>query len=337
MHCATSEAFYFWTDSNECSSSQINRSHIAETSFHSYCRHSLSFKSHTSSFFNCQIVEFIFTICTQENISRHCAISITSTSKSLVIVATTSFCFKKFISPVIAIIQHARTDLHCFIIDLCIARAIHLRQSCLNSIQQCSWNIYWNFGSTCETLWRISKNFWRSCIINHTIFISSRDCQRVSIDCTYQNDFSCSCFSFIIQLFDCCNHSSREQFSFSICDCNTCCRTWKIRCDMWEYHIVCRHCSSVQIIHCKPRFIWVETICSHYSVLQVSKEIGSSDTHWRHQFASVNSRWSNSYHQIVGAFTFVGSSLYKRTLHHWSWFHRLSTHCRAVMNHHHLQ
>lgn len=318
---------------------------IDEFVSHSYIRHSLSFKSHSISFFNCQIAELIYSIRTKKIVSAfiscfiiHNKVSIASISENT---TSVSAIWSKFViqfsSPEITTAIKFIRQLYWLIIHRSVARAIHLRQSCLNSIQQCSWNIYWNFCSTCETLWRISKNFWRSCIINHTIFISSRDCQRVSIDCTYQNNFSCSCFSFSIQLFDCCNHSSREQFSFSICDCNTCRRTWKIRCDMWKYHIVCRHCSSVQIIHCKPRFIWVETICSHYSVLQVSKEIGSSDTHWRHQFASVNSRWSNSYHQIVGAFTFVGSSLYKQTLHHCNWFHKLSTHCRAVMNHHHLQ
>ncbi len=294
----------------------------------------MSFKSHTSSFFNCQIVEFIFTICTQENISRHCAISITSTSKSFVIVATTSFCFQKFISSVITIVQNAIAHIDCVIINLCVARFVYLIQSCLNSIQQRFWNIYWNSCSTCEWLWCVSHLFRWRCIIHHTFFISSRQSQCVCADSRNQNNFSCSCFSFIIQLFDCCNHSSLKQRSFSTCDCNTCRRTWKICCDMWKYHIVCRHCSRVQIIHCKPDCVWVQTIWSHYECLQVYKEIGLSETHWTHQLLSVNSRWSNSYHQIIGASTSVGASKYRRTLHHCKEFQRLSTHCRHVMNHH---
>jgi len=327
------------------SSSHINRSVIDETVSHSYHWDSLFFKSDCISFFDCQIVELIDSICTKiiESAFVSCfwidyQISIASISKYAVSISTI-FCkfIIKFCSPVITTRIKAIRHIKCIVQNLRIARTIHLTQSCLNSIQQSFWNIYWNSCSTCEWLWCVSHLFRRSSIIHHTFFISSRQSQCVCADSRNQNNFSCSCFSFCIQLFDCCDHSLREQRSFSTLDCNTCCTARQIWCKFWKNYIVCRHCSRVQIIHCKPDCVWVQAICRHYEVLQVSKEIGLSETHWTHQLLSVNSRWSNSYHHIVGAQTFVGESLYKRTLHHWSVFHRLSTHCRDVMNHHHLQ
>ena len=318
---------------------------IDELVSHSYIRHSLSFKSDCISFFNCQIAELIYSIRTKiiesafiSCFTIHNKVSIASISEYTTSVSTIWSKFViQFSSPEITTAIKFIRQFYWLIIHRSVARAIHLWNSCLNSIQQSSWNIYWNSCSRCEALWCVWQNFWRSCIINHTFFISSCQRQCVSVYSSNQNNFSFCCFSICIQLFNRCNHSSSEQTSFSTCDCNTCRRIWKIRCDMWKNHIVCRHCSSIQIIHSKSCFVWVETICSHYEVLQVSKEIGLSETHLLHQFESVNSRWSNSYHQIIGACTFVASSLYKRTLHHWSVFHRLSTHCRDVMNHHHLQ
>lgn len=304
--------------------------------FHSYDRRSTTDESQYCSFFDCQIVKIVFTICVKICCSTDCTISITSISHC-VAVATFKNCVNKAITSCIEILIHTIADFKRFVIYTRVARFVHIFKSCLYSIQQCFWNIYWNFCTCREWLRCISQNFRIRKIIHHAAFISSCDWNCISFNWIYQNDFSCSRFSICIQLFNCSNHSSREQVSFSICDFDRRCTARQICCNMRKNHIVCRHCSRVQIIYCKSYRVWVYAIVSHYDVLQVKSEIGLSETHCTHQSLSVNSRCENSYHQIFGAQTSVGSSLYNLTLHHCNWFQNSSTHCRFVMYHHHLQ
>ena len=166
-------------------------------------------KSYTSSRTNCQIVEEIFSWSVKIMTSRRKnAISITSISIRCISKATTVYT----ISPSIKIFADTSTN---------------FSQSCcwlIYLINHFTWKIKWYCISFRKSLCCRWHFFVFCCVINYTRSIRSFDCQCISRNIWYKNNFSFHNISICISMFKRADGVVHKKLSFSRLNWN---RRWR--------------------------------------------------------------------------------------------------------------